>query len=70
MTTTGPCELPTIQPWLECGFLEAKTWESQAASSAGYGSRQLERARLVKALRRKGVRLARLAAVDLSFSVG
>jgi DNA-binding transcriptional MerR regulator len=76
MTTIELCESAglsrsTVQQWQECGFLEAAN-----VGIPGGGVRrvfapgQLERARLVKALLRKGVSLARLAAADLSFEAG
>jgi DNA-binding transcriptional MerR regulator len=61
----------TVQQWLEFGFLEAEN-----VGIPGGGVRriftpgQLERARLVKALLRKGVSLARRAAAELSFEAG
>jgi DNA-binding transcriptional MerR regulator len=72
MTTTELCESAglsrsTVQQWLECGFLEA---ENVGIPGGGvrrvFAPSQLERARLVKELSRKGVRLARLAAADLA----
>jgi DNA-binding transcriptional MerR regulator len=73
MTTTELCESAglsrsNVQQWLECGLLEA---ENVGIPGGGvrriFAPGQLERARLVKALLRKGVSLARLAAADLSF---
>jgi hypothetical protein len=59
----------TAQQWLECGFLEA---ENVGIPGGGvrrtFAPGQLKRARLVKALLRKGVSLARLAAAGLSFA--
>jgi hypothetical protein len=76
MTTAELCRaaglgLSTVQMWLESGFLEAKN-----VGIPGGGCRrvfapgQLERARVLKALHRKGVSLGRLVAADLSFDAG
>jgi DNA-binding transcriptional MerR regulator len=76
MTTNELCESAglsrlQVQMWLESGFLEA---EKVGIRGGGYrrlfASGQLERARLLKALLRKGVSLARLVAADLSFDTG
>ena len=76
MTTTELCEAAglsrsTVQQWLECGFLEAANVGIPGGGVRRVFARgQLERACLVKALLRKGVSLARLAASDLSFEAG
>ena len=74
MTTLELCEAAglsrtTVQQWIEAGYLRAEN-----VGLPGGGVRrvfdvgQLERARLLKMLLRKGVRLAQLAgAADLSF---
>ena len=76
MTTIELCESAglsrsTVQQWLECGFLEA---ENVGIPGGGvrriFAPGQVERVPLVKALLRKGVSLARLAAADLSFEAG
>ena len=76
MTTKELCQAvgvgqSALQMWLQSGFLQAEN-----IGIPGGGKRrmiapgQLERARLLKALLRKGVSLARLAAADLSFDAG
>jgi excisionase family DNA binding protein len=61
----------TVQQWLESGFLKAaKVGTPCGGVRRIFAPGQLERARLVKALLRKGMSLARLAAADLSFDVG
>lgn len=76
MTTLELCESAglsrsTVQQWLESGFLEA---ENVGIPGGGvrrvFAPGQLERARLVKALLRKGVSLGALAGSDLSFDAG
>jgi DNA-binding transcriptional MerR regulator len=76
MTTKELCQAVgvgqwTLQMWLESGFLQA---ENIGIPGGGcrrvFAPSQLERARLLKALLRKGVSLGRLAASDLSFDAG
>jgi DNA-binding transcriptional MerR regulator len=76
MTTKELCQAvgvgqSALQMWLESGFLQA---ENIGIPGGGcrrvFAPSQLERARLLKALLRKGVSLGRLAAADLSFDAG
>ena len=73
MTTNEFCESSRLAPrelrrWLETGLLEAET-----VGLSGGGHRyefapgQLERARVLNALHRKGVSLGQLVAADLAF---
>ena len=73
MTTKELCQAvgvgqSALQMWLQSGFLQAEN-----IGIPGGGKRrmfapgQLERARLLKALLRKGVSLGQLAAADLAF---
>jgi hypothetical protein len=76
MTTNEFCESSGLAPrelrrWLETGLLEAET-----IGIPGGGHRyefapgQLERARVLNALHRKGVSLGQLVAADLAFDAG
>lgn len=77
MTTEQLCEATDltareVQSWLETGLLEAEL--VGRASGGGlrreFAADQVERARLLKALHRKGVALSRLARVNLGDLAG
>jgi excisionase family DNA binding protein len=67
MTTNELCESAglsrsTVEQWLESGLLEAEKMEIRGGGCRRvFAPGQLKRARLVKALLRKGVSLGRLA---------
>jgi DNA-binding transcriptional MerR regulator len=60
-----------LQVWLDSGLLEAEMIGIPGGDRRfELAPGQLERARRLKALLRKGVSLARLAAADLTFDAG
>jgi hypothetical protein len=73
MTTLELCESAgltqyQVQSWLETGLLEAETIGIPGGGRRHeFAAGQLERARVLKALHRKGVALSRLARADLAF---
>jgi hypothetical protein len=60
-----------VQTWLDTGLLEAETIGIPGGGRRfEFDAGQLQRARVLKALQRKGVPLGRLAAAGVSFDAG
>ena|SRR5215469_15515857 len=76
MTTRELCESAglsqyQVQTWLETGLLEAETVGIPGGGRRfEFAAGQLERARVLKALHKKGVPLGRLVAGGVSFDAG